>query len=68
MKIELLMPSHAAKEIVHITSSGMKKLPANPAKKDTIIPEFLAYAEKYIAENKFKLLNVDQDKLYIYKE
>lgn len=69
MKIEIIFPALALKEIVHITASGMKKIPVNPAsKKDNIMPDFLAYTEKYIVENGFKLLNADQDKLYIYKE
>ncbi len=69
MRIEIIFPALAIKEIVHISNSGMKKIPVNPAsKKDNIMPDFLAYAEKYIAENGFKLLNVDQDKLYIYKD
>ncbi len=68
MKIEIIIPLHALKEIYHITAAGMKKIPVTPSIKNSVMPEFLAYAEKYMAENGFKPLNVDDDKLYIYKE
>ncbi len=68
MKIEILMPLHGSKEIFHITSSGAKKIPVTPATKNLMFPEFLACAEKYCADNGFKLLNVENEKFYIYKE
>ncbi len=68
MKIEILYPAYAVKKMVHVTSTGSNSIDANPPNGEHITPEFLAYAEKYITQNGFKLLNVDQEKLYIYKE